>query len=136
MKPSLIPLALLLLLGCHRTVDLKINGHASEYLEASIQNAPDGFKVLTSMPKGNWAVRLVGDSYTVSSRSESPLPQCWWIVPKDRLRNSRPFRLELCDPITHEPKLIMELKPKLPGEGFLEGTLKAAYCIARPGIRY
>lgn len=136
MKLIYIPFVFMLLVGCHRSVDLKINGRASEYLKADIVKCPDGFRISTSMPKGNWAVRLVGDPYRVDADFTSPLPECRWVVPAGRLRDSRTFKLELCDPTTNEPKLAMELKPKLPGESFVEGTLRVIYEVVRPGIRY
>lgn len=135
MKKFILPLGLLLLFGCHRSVDLKINGRPSEYLEATIHKTESGFRVQTTLPKGQWAVRLVGDPYPVTTEPDGSLPQCWWIVPKERLVQGRPFKLELCDPATQEPKLSLELKPKWPGQGFVEGTLEVLYWIVRPGIR-
>ena len=122
--------------GCNRSVDLKVNGHSSEYMTAKILKTDDSWKVLVDLPLGVWNARLQNDPTLVRINSLGPRPIAEWTISNDRMHQDRPFVLELRGPKDDQPLVVMELRPQYPGQKFIEGVLKVVYQVIRPGVRF
>ena len=117
--------------GCARKAELKVNGRPSEYLEARVSKSGDAFKVEVTLPMGKWAASLKGDSSDVFISTEANRPTASWLVAPGRMNESRAFFLELRDPQSGEARMMMEIHPKYPGQGFVEGVLGVMSWFAR-----
>lgn len=137
MKTLMVALAMLLFsVACERAVNLKVNGHASEYLEARITKSGDAWKVSTDLPLGNWQVRLQTDPMPVQIEPAGSHSVAWWRIPGERMQQDRPFVLELAKEGSQEVVMVMELRPLYPGQKYVEGVLKVVHWLTRPGMRF
>ena len=87
------------------------------------------------LPLGRWFVRLQTDSDVITIKRKGARSVACWEVSHSRMREQRPMILLLSDQEGGDPRMMLEVSPKYPGQRFVEGTLKVIYQILRPGIR-
>lgn len=129
-------LMLLLTTACHRSVNLKVNGHPSEYLTARIIKSGEDWKVSTDLPLGSWQARLQTDQMPVQVEPVGARSIAWWRLSGERMRQDRPFILELAKVGSQDVVMVMELRPLYPGQTYVEGMLKVVHWLTRPGLRF
>ena len=126
---------LVLSIGCTQSVDLRVNGHTSDYLIARIVKSDDLWKVSVDLPVGQWTAVLQNDQNSVRIEMVGSHSVAWWRISSERMHQDRPFVLELRGMEGGNPQLIMELRPRYPGQKFVEGALKVVVQLIRPGVR-
>ena len=132
---SITVTTLCLALACARTVDLRINGRTSEYLKAEIAEAGGVWLVTAELPAGTWRAALRGEDATVTVAPAGSRSTASWRVAPERLRQERPFILELRAADAADAQVVLELRPQRAGQGFMGGLLQVVYEVVRPIVR-
>jgi len=83
------------------------------------------------LPIGKWKAKLQGDQTPIEVEPAGSRSVACWRISLARMYESKPFTLELSESDGKEPSILMEIRPKYPGQGFVDGVLTVLSWIAR-----